>query len=117
MDAEIQKELDNIKESINNLSKKLDKVTQKKENNFYADILDSIDSCQKYIDHYNKIKKFRDRSNDLNLTNYLDKLINELNNPKALNSNLKIDLEKTSYQTVRQLREYCQLKINEIREI
>lgn len=119
IDPEVQKELNVIKKNVSELSQKIDKITKANVKYIYSDILESIDKCQKYVDHYNMLKKFRDNSTDSYLTQLLDKLVNELNNIQALNQNVKVDLEKMSYQhypSIPVLREYCIKKINENKE-
>lgn len=109
-DMELTKKLDTIEMSIKEIAKKMDDGKKAKLKNIYEEILDSVDSYQKYVDHYNNLKKFRNKSSDVILTQLLDALVNELYNPKALNSSVKIDLEKTTYKLVIQLRQYCMEK-------
>lgn len=104
---ELKEKLDTIEKNIKGIEKKLDECKKAKIKNIYAEILDSVDCCQKYVDHYNNLKKFRNKSSDENLTRLLDALVNELYNPKALNSSVKVDLEKTTYKPVIPLRQYC----------
>lgn len=111
IDEEIQQELNKIQETLKKLDDKLNNLATKKIQDFYATILNSIDKCQKFTDHYNMLKEFRNSTTDTILIQHINQLLAELNNPKALNSSVKIDLEKSSYKTIPTLRAYCLSKI------